>query len=449
MRKKIIAAALCVCMTAGTITGCMGIGNKEKQQENTKEEKAEQGSGGAESQEGKSEDIDYNASFELRFTSSLNGEVRTALLEEAAQKLNEKWPNVTVVNESTGDYAQKLKLEFSSGDGYDMVYLDDLNQQALMENNYLMDITDDVLERGWIDKSVPGSIEFNNLRTPDKYYSASFLMAPIVVYYNKDIFKEIGAEVPKTVEELEVIMQKAKEAGYIPTECGGDNYYQIIWAAESMILNSAPKDDIDDWYYKRTFSENMKKAFTDAFARISDWHKKGYYRENFEGVKGDDVPALFSQGKTAFTIDGDWSLANFEASGLNMGAFIFPGFSADSEPYIVDATDGAWALNANLDTNKKAAALDWIDIFFEDDFVKKWYEASFTPATLTDVSDVEATDLHKEVAESTKNAKIGFYLDNVKPGYLDYMIKETQLLTQGQHTPESLCESLEKEWDKK
>ena len=69
-----------------------------------------------------------------------------------------------------------------------------------MENNYLMDITDDVLERGWIDKSVPGSIEFNNLRTPDKYYSASFLMAPIVVYYNKDIFKEIGAEVPKTVE---------------------------------------------------------------------------------------------------------------------------------------------------------------------------------------------------------------------------------------------------------
>ena len=65
------------------------------------------------------------------------------------------------------------------------------------------------------------------------------------------------------------------------------------------------------------------------------------------------------------------------------------------------------------------------------------------------ISDVEASDLHKEVAESTKNAKIGFYLDNVKPGYLDYMIKETQLLTQGQHTPESLCESLEKEWDKK
>ena len=103
MRKKIIVAALCVCMTAGTITGCMGIGNKEKQQENTKEEKAEQGSGGAESQAGKSEDIDYNASFELRFTSSLNGEVRTALLEEAAQKLNEKWPNVRVVNESTGE----------------------------------------------------------------------------------------------------------------------------------------------------------------------------------------------------------------------------------------------------------------------------------------------------------------------------------------------------------
>ena len=46
-------------------------------------------------------------------------------------------------------------------------------------------------------------------------------MAPIVVYYNKDIFNELEVEIPKTVDELEEIMVKAKEAGYIPTGVPG------------------------------------------------------------------------------------------------------------------------------------------------------------------------------------------------------------------------------------
>ena len=55
-------------------------------------------------------------------------------------------------------FAQKFQLSFSSGDGYDIVYVDDLNQQMLMEGNYLMDITEDVKERGWLDKTVPGRL---------------------------------------------------------------------------------------------------------------------------------------------------------------------------------------------------------------------------------------------------------------------------------------------------
>ena len=65
----------------------------------------------------------------------------------------------------------------------------------------------------------------------------------VPVYYNKDIFNELGVEVPTTIDELENIMAKAKEAGYIPTECGGDAYHQILWAVESMVLNGAPKEE--------------------------------------------------------------------------------------------------------------------------------------------------------------------------------------------------------------
>lgn len=448
--KKVAKILLSVGIMAGLLTGCLGSsqsgsdgGSKPQtdgaQENSTEQSNAEQGSG----------EIDYNASFELRLMTSLTGDTRMALVDEAAARFNEKWPNVKIVNETGSEYAQKMKMAFSSGDGYEIVYVDDLNQQVLMEGNYLMDITEDIKARGWLDKTVDGAIEFNNLRTPGKFYSAAFLMAPVVVYYNKDIFQDLNVEIPKTVEELEDIMAKAKEAGYIPTECGGDQYHQILWAVESMVLNSAPKDKVDNWYYGVESTDNVKNAFIQAYEHIQKWYENGWFRENFEGTKIDDIPTLFSQGKTAFTLNGDWDLPSFNMSGLNIGAFVFPGFDSSQQPYLVNATDGAWALSADLTPEEKEAALDFIDIFFQDDYVQKWYESGFTLATKTDVSNVETSDLQKEIAAATKDTRIGFYLDNVKSGYLDYLVKETQLLIQGQYTPETLWDSLDAEWNRK
>ncbi len=449
--KKAISTFVCMSLVMGTMSGCLGTSAPKEDTKAPADTKiGETGSSGSEAAgdnaAADSAAIDYNASFELRMMTSLNGDARSKLIDEAITIFNEKWPNVTISNESTTDYAQKFQLSFSSGDGYDIVYVDDLNQQMLMEGNYLMDITEDVKERGWLDKTVPGAIEFNNLRTPGQYYSTAFLMAPIVVYYNKDIFKELGVEVPKTINELETVMAKAKEAGYIPTECAGDVYHQILWMVQAMVLNGAPKEEIDNWYYGKECSDNVKNAFIDAYAKVKEWYDNDYFREGFEGTKMADIPTLFSQGQTAFVVGGDWDIALYEATGLNVGAFVFPGFSEDEAPYIVNATDGAWALNANLDATQKEAALDFIDVFYQDDYVKRWYEEGFTLATTTDVSGVETSELRKEIAESTKNTQIGFYLDNTKAGYLDYLVKETQLFFQGAYTPEELWESLNKEW---
>ncbi len=135
-----------------------------------------------------------------------------------------------------------------------------------------------------------------------------------------------------------------------------------------------------------------------------------FSEKNFEGTKMEDTPTLFGQGQTAFVVDGDWGISLYEATGLNIGAFVFPGFSEDEAPYIVNATDGAWALNANLDATQKEAALDFIDVFYQDDYVKRWYEEGFTLAETTDVSDVETSTLRRKIAESTKIPRSVFIL---------------------------------------
>lgn len=440
--KKSLAMLLCVLMIATSLTGCLGAGTTPA----TSTPASGSGDGSTAAPSG---EIDYNATFELRFTGSLGGDERTALLDEAAAKLKEKWPNVTVVNESTGDYSEKMKLAFSSGEGQDLVYLDDLNQQMLEQGGYLMDITQDIIDRGWMEKNIEGAVEFNNLRHPGTNYSVPFLMAPVLVYYNKDIFTDIGATVPTTVEEFEKVMQLAKDKGYIPTECGGDQMYQILWVIEHLVQNQAPKSEVDDWYYMKNASDNVKTAFIDSYKRIDQWYKAGYFRQGFEGLKLDDVTTMFAQGKSAMVLGGDWDLPNMEASGLNLGAFTFPPVKKDGSPVIVNAVDGAWALNKNLDANKKAAALDWIDLFFEPEFVTKWYELGFTPSVVGDYSGAQVSSLKKDSAAAVVGTQMGFYLDNVKPGFLDHFNKQTQMMIQGELTPEGVWDALNTEWSRK
>ena len=388
--------------------------------------------------------IDTNASFEIRFVTFMTEENRTKLLENTEKKFKEKWPNVTFTNDSSSDYAQKLKLEFGSGSGPDMVYVDDLNQQTLQQGNYLMDITQDVVNRGWIDKQIKGAVEFNNLRTPGKYYSVPFLMAPVVMYYNKDIFTKLGVQPPKTIDEMVGIMDKAKAAGYIPMENAGANNYNLLWMVYHIIYAKVPKSDIEQWYYQKATSDSVKQGFIDAFKTMYDWGQKGYFRKNFSAVEYDNIPKLYAQGKTAMVADGDWNLAAYDQSKIPTGIFTFP----NGTNIIVNATDGAWALNAKLDPQKKPACLDFIDTFMNPDVIKMWYEGGLTPSVKFDATGAKTSPLKLELNAAVANTALGFYLDNAVPGLLDVMIKNTQLLMLGKETPEKCWEEINIAYEK-
>lgn len=438
--KKALALLLAMVMMFSLLAGCGGSSNAGDAAGEEPEKQAEQS--GSEKEE---QALDNNASFELRFISSMTDEKRTKLLEVTAEKFNEKWPNVKLVNDSSAEYGQKMKLSFSSGEGHELVYVDDLNQQTLQKNNYLMDITADVLSRGWIEKQVKGAVEFNNLRTPGKYYSVPFLMAPVVMYYNEDIFKELGVEVPKNTDEFLSILEKASKAGYVGFDNSGDNNYPLLWLINHIVYSKAPKADIDKWYYGQETPESVKQAFIEAFRVGKEMADKGYFRKNFEGVQYDSVPQLFGQGKTAMIMDGDWNLPLYEQTGVPTGIFAFP--SAEQNPTITNAPDGAWALNAKLSSEKKAAALDYIDTFMDDENAKMWYEGGFTSSVKFDAAGTNVSPMKVKLNTAVSSTSMGFFLDNAMPGFLDVLVKNSQLLLLGELTPEQCWDAINAEYE--
>lgn len=440
--KKIIACLLAVMMLITVLSGCLGA---TPENPSAQQDAPDTNSGDNTAPVAAPED----AVYEMRVIGSQGGDERATLLEDAAEMLREKWPGFTMVNESTQDYAQKIRLAFSAGEGHEILYLDDLNQQVLMQGNHIMEISSYIQERGWIDKSTIGAVEFNNLRTPGELYSVPFLMAPILVYYNKDIFADIGAtDIPKTVDELEDILIKARDAGYVSMESNGVDMYNKLWMIFNLVQNTASKAEIDDWYYNISSSDGMRDAFIQFYELMIKWEEAGYFRDDYLGIDYDGATALFSQGNTAMIVSGDWDLPLFEMSGLNLGCFAFPPPTPTDNPYIVNAVDGAWALNANLNATQREIVLDWIDIFFDIDYVIKWYEAGFTPTVKGDYSSADVSALKLESVAAIEPTRMGFYLDNVKPGYLDFMVTHTQRLFLREIDTAELWENLYEEWSR-
>ena len=386
----------------------------------------------------------------LSCTSSLPCLGRAAMgpMQKTIEKFNQKWPNVKINYEAVADYSTNVKLAFSNGDGPDIVYVADIDQQMLQKNNLLMDITEDVIQRKWLNKQFPGSIEFNNLRTPRMFYSVPFIAAPVAVFYNKDIFAKLQLQPPQTLDQFNTICQKVKDAGYIPLENGRLSNFNLLWMIFHIVMSKAPLQDVQDWYYGHKTSDKVKEAFIYAFKQTDSWVKNDYFRKDFSSIDYGNTIILYGQGKTAMTVDGDWDLDDIVKTKVPTGVFLFPQAQPSKERYIVNATDGAWALNAKLNPEKKQAALNFIGIFMDTDVITRWYEIGLTPTVKFDNSKSKALPLKQEFNKAVAGSHMGFFLDNCFPGFTDVLTKKTQELTMGAVTPEQCWEELNKEYEK-
>ncbi len=432
MKKLLSIAALAIASTL-MLTACGGSGQAEPS--------VSSGTSTA------AEDV-TQVKTDFKFITAMSDESRTNVLNAVIEKLKQKYPKVEFINDSGEDYNNKAKLAFSSGEGYSLVLTDDLGLTALREADYLLDLSQYVKEKGWVDRQLPDSTNFYNQRTPDKAYTVGMNYAPVIVYYNKDIFEKLNLKIPTTIDEFENVMKVAKDNGYIGAENCKDNING--WFIQSLVQNKAPFQDVLNWYYGQESSENMKKAFIESENLVKKWSDAGYFRKDYIGIDYGDVPSLFGKGESAMSLDGNWFLGDYEKTGLNVGIFAFPGVTDNKTPnYIINPVDAAFAVSKQVNPTQLAVALDFIDTMLTPEFAEQWLAVGSIPSVKYDYSKTDVSPLTKELLETIEDTKSGFYLDNVKPGFLDVFIKQTQLFLTGDQSAEKMWDNLDAEWHSK
>jgi raffinose/stachyose/melibiose transport system substrate-binding protein len=262
----------------------------------------------------------------------------------------------------------------------------------------------------------------------------------VSVFYNENMFKEAGVEVPKTLEEMEKVMDVFVKKGVTPIAEAANDYP----AQHLMYLFALSKADpkwVNDFQAIRTPLDTA--PFVYAGQKLQEWVKKGYISKDSTGLKAPDMANLFETGKSPMVVTGTWYGAQFGAiKNFKASQFLFPGNVISPA-----STGNIWVVPKNA--KNKNLAYDFIDITLSKDNQALFGNSgglpiAADPAMVTDpVGKIEVELFNKLVAQNG----LGFYPDWPVPGYYDVMLKATQAVIGGSVTPEEFAERLKEPYD--
>ena len=427
MKKKLLAAMLCVAMAATSFVGCGGSGDSGKDTDTAKS-----------SEKGSDEE---KVELTIWETSRNKDDWYTSM----EKKFLEEHPNITlnkVVKE--GDPGNEFYQAVASGTAPDLVncsftMMDSYITSGILEplNQY----TDEWDEWGNFTK------EYVDMFTKDgKVYGVPNQVAPMLFGYNKALFEEAGIkEPPKTWDEAVEVAKKINDpdnqvAGYATLAAEWTEWFfqYYVWQAGGDLT-------------KENEDGTAELTFTDpAVIKAAEYYQK----LKSEGVLQSDLTLKFSDLVTNFGLGkigmmpfaGDW-VSEAITKGIDpddIGLCLPPAGPSGKQTTAIGGD--CWVINAKADQAKKDAAWEYIKYYTGKDYRASYYENLATKGAPNPViiprDDMSITDFYefpeeyKEVLESAKSVgRLEFYGKADFGSYVDRAVQK--ILTDSNADPET------------
>jgi len=281
-----------------------------------------------------------------------------AQMEAVLAEFTKTHPGIEILFQPTNppDYNATLRLQLESGTGPDIMYARSYATGIqLFEDGYLSDLT-----------SLPGldTTYSEGNRAPwmtkdGKNFAIPFTAVSHGVFYNKDIFKELGLSIPESWSDFLSVCKKIKAAGYIPVANSLGDEWDIN---EVVFMNLAPnfiggregRLAYDEG--KTPFNDKKVVALFQAMASLAP-----YLPEGFEALTYNDSNALFATGQAAMYFDGSWTLGTFSDVDFDWGVFAPPAPDGQKVHYICFHPDAGMAINSSTKYPEEAKIfLEWL-----------------------------------------------------------------------------------------
>lgn len=259
-------------------------------------------------------------------------------------RFNRVNPRITVRLEPvlSGEYDAVLDAQLKGGTAPDMFFLRSFSaSQKLFNQGYLASLADlpglaqnfePPMLAPW---TTPGGVP----------YGVPFTASSHGVYYNQDLFKELGLAEPQTWEELLAAAQTIQQAGYIPFANASKDSWTVT---EIIFMNLAPnfiggrEGRLEYLAGRRCFNDEHVTAAFQAVANLAPYLPKNH---NLLGYV--DSLQLFVQGQAAMWLSGSWDIPYLEENKPDFAWSVFAVPPPEGRPgYVTFHLDVAIGLNA-------------------------------------------------------------------------------------------------------
>jgi len=365
---------------------------------------------------------------------------------QAIEVFEEEHPDVTVEFQSKAfdQIQQSAGMILNSDAVPDVMEYNKGNATAglLASQGLLTDLSDAAEERGW-DDMLPTSIQTTakydeqGVMGSGGWYGVPTYGAFATMFYNKDMFADLGLSVPTTLDELEDVMDAFVADGTTPLATGGADYPagQLFY---ELALQKADRQFVNDYQLYENPVDFHGEELQFGADTFDEWVKKGYISGDAASLSAEDMGTAWEAGTypMMFTVSAWYGRVTNEVTDFDWGIFNFPGNSLSA-----GSSGNLWVIPTNA-ANKDLAE-DFIDITLRPEQQELMGNSGGLPVIEgVEISDERSKELNDAFAEYLESDGLAFYPDWPVPGYFEDLVAAFQSLINQSKSPDAVLDEL-------
>ncbi len=423
MKKRILAAILSTAMIATMVSGC-SISTKSTTEPGNTAENAGNGETPAKAESG---DLKNREVISLWFWGA-EPYAQEAMQKILADKYNASQDKYILALEFRPSVDTDMSTALAANQGPDIVYGSGPSfVMPLVEAGKLEPLDPYAEQYGWKDRLLQPFYDSGTVG--GKLYSLTSGVSTVGVFYNKKVLADHGWEVPKSIQDMEEVMDHALEKGMYASVTGNKGWKPVNENYASLFLTHIAGPET---VYKCLMGEEKwnNQEMQAAINKSKEWWDKGYLAgKDYVNLNFSESLQILADEKSPFfigpSIAFQWAASFFTGDKAENIAFMpFPATEeVPNETYTLGASC-TLSINANVSKEHKDEAAKIIDMMMQPEFMKEMTAAwpGYWGTPLKDLSAVDTTgmghlsksfvDVVKNVSDAVNKGNFGYY-DNV------------------------------------
>ncbi|BEL03740.1 extracellular solute-binding protein [Actinoplanes sichuanensis] len=353
---------------------------------------------------------------------ALSGQPSEPIRRAAIDRFNKANPSTQITGTyfANDAYKQKIKTALGAGEGPSIIFnWGGGGLKTYVEAGHVEDLTDWFAQNATVkDKIIPAS--FGAATVNGRIYARPVeSVTPIVLFYNKRVFDQVGVQPPQTYGDILDLVPKFNAKGIAPFSLAGQSRWTNMMWVEFLLDRTAGSD-----VFNRVFAGEKNAwsdpAVLDSLTKVQDLVRADGFIKGFSSITADSSAdqALLYTGKAAMMVHGSWSYGLQKANGgdfVSSGALGYMNFppvdGGKGDPSNALGNPGQYLSISTKATpeQKEIAKKLFSTTLLEDEEIKGWVGAGYVPVlkgSETQLSTSPNADFLKFVYDTAVNAKL-------------------------------------------